>query len=466
MTDTDALPEISVSQHFCSWAAGIEAAAIPDDVRGAVSAALLDVAGLCVAARNLDYVGAMIRSHKALGGGEGRCTALGHGAGFDAAGAALINGTAAHGEDYDDTFEGTPVHTGAVILPAVLAAGEQFNATGADVLRGAVVGTEFMCRMALIAQTGVHKAGFHPTAVIGALGATAAVGATLRLSSHQMTDALGIAGSFASGIIEYLAEGSWTKRLHAGWAAQAGLRAALLGREGFLGPRTVIEGQHGFFHGFSAGTGPNDYSHLTDGLGLQWHAANIAFKPYACGTMTQPFIDCAIQLAGRGVAPGDIDTIECKVGEGTVHRLWEPLAEKRNPSTPYSAKFSVPFCIAAGLVDGAAGLGQFTEERISDEAILSVANRVSYQIDPENDYPANYSGHIRATLADGTVHEVEQPHLRGGTREPLEKGELTAKFRANAAFGGWPEDKSAQLKAWCESLFDAPDVSGLTAFRN
>ncbi len=201
MSDNTSLPEISVSQHFCRWAAGLETAAIPDAVRGAVGAALLDHAGLCVAARDLDYVVAMIRAQKALGGAEGNCTALGHETGFDAGAAALVNGTSAHGEDYDDTFEGTPVHTGAVILPATLAAGEQFNATGADVLRGIAVGTELMCRMALVAPTAVHKAGFHPTAVIGALGAAAAVGATLRLSAHQMTDALGIAGSFASGII-------------------------------------------------------------------------------------------------------------------------------------------------------------------------------------------------------------------------------------------------------------------------
>ena len=464
MSENSALPDISASQHFCHWAAGLETAAIPDAVRAAINAAALDYAGLCVAARDLDYVGAMIRAQAALGGG-GNCTALGHATGIDAAGAALVNGTAAHGEDYDDTFEGTPVHTGAVILPAVLAAGEQFGATGADVLRGAVVGTEFMCRMALVAPTGVHKAGFHPTGVIGALGAAAAVGATLRLSASQMTDALGIAGSFASGLIEYLAEGSWTKRLHAGWAAQAGLRAALLGREGFLGPRTVIEGQHGFFHGFSAASIPKDFSHMTDGLGLQWHAANIAFKPYACGTMTQPFIDCAIQLASLDVAPGDVDTIECKVGDGTVHRLWEPLSEKRNPSTPYSAKFSVPFCIAVAMVDGAAGLDQFTEEKISDEAVLSLANSISYQIDPENNYPANYSGHIRATLKDGTMHEVEQPHLRGGGREPLSVAELNAKFHANLAFGGWGEDRAAALQIWCEGLFDAADLSGLKDFR-
>jgi 2-methylcitrate dehydratase PrpD len=182
--------------------------------------------------------------------------------------------------------------------------------------------------------------------------------------------------------------------------------------------------------------------------------------------MAQPFIDCAIQLKGRGVAPEDIDSMECKVGEGTVHRLWEPLSEKRNPSTPYSAKFSVPFCIAVGLIDGAAGLGQFTDERIADETVLATANKVSYQIDPENEYPANYSGHIRATLKDGTVHEVEQPYLRGGAREPLSAAELNAKFHANIAFGGWTKDRADALQGWCEGLFGAADMSGMKAFRD
>ncbi len=456
------LPKVSVSEQFCAWASGLTAADVPADVRRALSAALLDFAGLCVAGRGLDYMGSTVR---AWDGGGGTCTAIGHAGGMDAAGAAFINGTAAHGEDYDDTFEGTPVHTGAVILPAVLAAGERYGVSGADVLRGAAAGTELMCRMALVAKTGIHKAGFHPTAVIGALGATVAVGTALRLTPQQMTDALGIAGSFASGIIEYLAEGSWTKRLHAGWAAQSGLRAALLGREGFLGPRTVLEGEHGFFHGFANAKEAPDFGPLIDGLGTRWHAANIAFKPYACGTMTQPFIDCAIKLRKKGIAASDIDAMECNVGEGTVHRLWEPLSEKRKPSTPYSAKFSVPFCIAVGLIDGAAGLGQFTEERISDPAVLALSQKISYRIDPDNEYPANYSGHIRATLKTGAVEEVEQPHMRGGAREPLGPDELAAKFRANVAFGGWTEERAMELQAFCDGLFDAPVLTGLRAFR-
>ena len=460
MNDTSQQGETR-AEAFAGWAASIAVADIPDAPRRAAERALLDFAGLAIAARNTDYVGALLDGWD----GEGPCTAFGHARTLDAAGAAVVNGTAAHGEDFDDTFEGTPVHTGAVVIPAVLAACERHGRSGADALRGIVVGTELMCRMALVTPTAIHRAGFHPTAVIGAMGAAAGVGAALGLDPRQITDALGVAGSMASGIIEYLAEGTWPKRLHPGWAAQCGVRAAALGRHGFLGPRTVFEGTHGFFFAFADAAITPDYSHLTEKLGETWRMETIAFKPYACGTMTQPFIDCAIALAGRGVAPDRVSEITCDVGEGTVHRLWEPLAEKRRPTTPYSAKFSVPFCIAVAMVDREAGLGQFTEERIADPGILRLASVIGYRIDPADEYPRNYSGHIRATLADGTVVEARQPHLRGGAREPLGADELVAKFRANAAFGGWNEAQATALADYCGSLFDAPDLSGLKAFR-
>ena len=462
MSDATSLPDQSVSQHFCTWATNLDIDTIPVYVLTAINNALLDYTGLCVAAADLDYVQAMITACSA----PGTCTAIGHAESVDIASAALINGTAAHGEDYDDTFEGTPVHTSAVIMPAVLAAAEKFNLSGQDTLRGIAVGTELMCRMALVAPTGVHRAGFHPTAVIGAMGAAAGVSNALGSTKQEMTDAIGIAGSFASGIIEYLAEGSWTKRLHAGWAAQSGIRAALLGREKFMGPRTVMEGKHGFFFGFSSATIPNDFAKITDDLGQTWHAATIAFKPYACGTMTQPFIDCAIQLAQQGTSPDDITDITCKVGEGTVHRLWEPLSEKRAPSTAYSAKFSVPYCVAVGIVDQAAGLAQFTDDRVADQAVLGLANRVSYEVDPNDEYPVNYSGHLRATLKDGSVREIEKPHMRGGNREALSRDELVAKFKANVAFGGWSESVSLRLQEFCEGISRKDDLKELSSFRS
>jgi 2-methylcitrate dehydratase PrpD len=166
----------AVAEIFSAWAGGLEAEAIPEAARSVARHALLDVAGLCIAAQSADYVGAALAAWDA----EGPCTALGHSRGLDTAGAAFINGTAAHGEDFDDSFEGTPVHASAVVLPAVLAAAERHGRGGADLLRGYVVGTELMCRLALVAPTAIHRAGFHPTAVIGALGAAAGVGAPTR----------------------------------------------------------------------------------------------------------------------------------------------------------------------------------------------------------------------------------------------------------------------------------------------
>lgn len=461
MTGAEAEQADTVSEVFARWALSLAPEDVPSSVRQALATSLLDVAGLCVAARDEDYVRAVLESWDAAG----NCTALGHAAPLDAAGAAFVNGTAAHGEDYDDTFEGTPVHTGAVIVPAVLAGCERFGLSDGDALRGAAVGTELMCRAALVAPTAIHRAGFHPTAVIGALGAAAAVGTALRLTHRQFVDALGVAGSLASGIIEYLAEGSWTKRIHGGWAAQSGLRAALLARQGFLGPRSVFEGRHGFFFAFADHDIAPDYSRLVDGLGENWHAARIAFKPYACGTMAQPFIDCALSLVRDGLDPADVTTISCYVGEGTVHRLWEPLAEKHRPSTAYSAKFSVPYCIAIAMHDGRAGLEQFTDERIRDPAVLATAAKITYAIDPNDDYPRNYTGHVRVALKDGRVVEARQPHLRGGAREALSQDELVAKFRSNAAFGGWSDDRATALARYCNTLFDAADLGGLIEFR-
>ncbi len=455
-----ARPE-SVTEVFAGWATALSADAIPKTVRRVAGRALLDIAGLCIAARRADYMDSL----RAAWDGTGDCTALGQTEGLDAAGAALVNGTAAHGEDFDDTFEGTPVHCGAVVIPAVLAACEGQGRSGADLLRGIVVGSEAMCRLTLATPGAIHRAGFHPTAVIGALGATAGVATALGLSRRQMTDALGVAGSLRSGIIEYLAEGAWTKRLHAGWAAQSGLRAALLGRAGFLGPRRVLEGRHGFFRAFAGAAVEPDLEAITGNLGATWRMAKIAFKPHACGTMAQPFVDCALALAGKGIRWPEISEAVCKVGEGTVHRLWEPRQEKWNPSTPYAAKFSVPYCIAVGLMDRAAGLEQFTAKRVQDPEVRRLAAKIRYQIDPANAYPRNYSGHITVTMSDGTVHEAEQPHFRGGAKEPLTDQEIRAKFRANTAFGGWSEAQTARLEAYCGSLFEAPDLSGLKAFR-
>jgi len=449
MSKTAQLPATAVAEVLAGQIAALRADKLPPAVRRKCEDLLIDVAGLCVTARNEDY----IKSALAGCDDEGPCTAIGHKRTFTAASAAFINGTAAHGEDFDDTFEGGPVHAGAVIVPAVLAACERHKPDGQAALLGVAVGTEVMCRLSTVVPKAVHKAGFHPTAIFGVMGAAAGVGAALGLNAKQNVAALGIAASFAGGIIEYLAEGTWTKRLHPGWAAQSGIRAALLARGGFTGPRTVFEGVHGLFHGF-AHTTEGNYAALTGDFGTRWVTETLAFKPYPCGTMAHPYIDCAKRLAAGGIKPGDVKELICEVAEGTVHRLWEPLADKQRPPNGYAAKFATPFILATGFVRGGVGLDAFTETAVRDKDVLALAAKVRYVIDPNNPYPNNFTGHIRAVLNDGRVVEERQPHFRGGAQEPLTRADIEEKFALSVRYGGWDEKRAASALALLAKFYD------------
>jgi len=448
----------SVAERLVERVAALAPERVPAEVRIRCEDLLIDVTGLCVAARRTDYIEALVRSVD----GGGACTAIGHAGSFQAEDAAMINGTAAHGEDFDDTFEGGPVHSGAVIVPAVLAACERFGLNGRAALLGIASGVETLCRLSLVAPKLIHKAGFHPTSVLGAMAAALGVSTALGLEKKQTVNALGIAGSMAGGIIEYLAEGTWTKRLHAGWAARTGLRAARIGREGFLGPRTVFEGKHGLFFGF-AHTTEGNFDVLTLGFGQEWMMNGITFKPFATGTMNQPYVDCALRLAKKGFAAEEVAEVLCETAEGYVHRLWEPLSSKHRPANDYAAKFSTPFNIAVAFVTGGAGFDAFTEKTVRDPRILALASKVRYVIDPNNPYPKAYTGHVKVTLKDGRVFEERQPHIRGGVHEPLTREDLERKFRSNARYGGWESARAERFLQFAKSAFEGQ--MDLAAFR-
>lgn len=452
-SDLPALPaNASVAQRLARTIVTCTPEADPQALAVA-SRLLLDIAGLCVAARHERYV------HAALAAIDqpGDCTVIGFAGTLGAEGAAFVNGTAAHGEDFDDTYEGGPVHAGAVIVPAVLAAAQRHGCSGADLLRGIAVGVELMCRLCAVAPMKVHKAGFHPTAIFGVMGAVAGVGALLREPEAVLVNAFGIAGSMAGGIIEYLAEGAWTKRLHPGWAAQSGYRAVRLAQAGFEGPRTVFEGKHGFFHGY-ANTADGDFAAMLDGFGQRWLWTGIAFKPYACGTMAHPFIDCARAFRQRGIAPAQIARIDCETAEGIVHRLWEPLAVKRAPPNAYAAKFSIPYAISVALLKDNAGLGEYTDALAHDATLRALADKVHYVVDPANPYPKQFTGHLKVTLHDGSVHEHRQAWFKGGAEHPLSDADIVHKFHANCAHGGMPRATAEALAAALGGVFERPVV--------
>ena len=447
----------SVAEIFSDWARSVQFKDIPQSVKNKLNIIVMDSIGLMISAKNEPYIKSLVEALDE----KGDCSLIGHNKKVSPFNASIINGTAVHGEDFDDTFEGTPVHVGAVMVPAMLAAAQARNLSGNEFLKGLAIGSELICRLALVAPTAVHRQGFHPTAIFGDFGASIGISSALGSSSNQMVSSLGIVGSMASGIIEYLAEGTSTKRLHPGWAAGCGWQSANIGKSGFVGPRTVFEGTHGVFNTFAKTTIKPDFSYLTKDLGSRWECEKLAIKPYACGTMAQPFIDCSIKLKSEISNVNEIDRIVARVGEGTVHRLWEPLEEKQNPSSPYGAKFSVPYCIAVGLIDGQAGLKQFTEKRLQDPSLLNLASKVSYEINPDDEYPKNYTGYITIFNKNGTSISANQNCLRGGKLSPLKEEEVYKKFEENLKFSNVKSDEIKKLSDIINTIFNIKNLEDI-----
>jgi 2-methylcitrate dehydratase PrpD len=432
---------------------------VPDAVIAKAKWVLLDTLGVALASSTMDFGGMALRVAEKLGGAPAS-RLIGSSIRVAAPNAVLANGTLAHGLDYDDTLEEAIVHTGCCAGITALAVGEEVGASGQAVLESAIAGTEVMCKVGLVAPGKFHARGFHPTALCSTFGAAAAAGKLYGLSGPQWSDAFGVCGSQSSGIIEYLADGTWTKRLHPGWSAHGGVIATWLAREGFRGPAAVFEGQHGFFRSF-AGPDEYDFTSLSE-LGQAWEIPRLTFKSYPCGSISHPYMDCALNIKKKySLVPERVLEVVCRTAEGPVHRLWEPLADKQRPASSYGAKFSLPYSIAVMLIHGRAGLEEFTDEAIRDPIVLEMAKKVRYQLDPTIDYPRHFSGHVRVRLNDGTVLEENQAHPRGGLEHPLPQEEIEAKFRANAQLA-LPAKKIDRILDGVVRLEELPRIAALT----
>jgi len=310
------------AETLAGFTADLAPTRVPRSVGAQAMRLLLDTAGVTLAAAAEDFARSVQAVARTLGGPP-ESSLWGSPAQVGMAAAVLANGTLAHGLDYDDTLEDAIVHTGSCCVTAALAAGEARHASGPEVLAAIVAGVEVMAAVGSVAPGAFHRRGFHPTALCGSFGAAAAAGRLLGLKRAELVTAFGLCGSQASGIIEYLADGTWTKRLHAGWAAHAGVVAALLAQAGFTSPRTVFEGTHGFYQGFAgAAPDPARLTALGSALGREWAIERLMFKAYPCGSINQPYMDCAARIRTRpGFDPAAIRTIVCRTVEGSVHHL-------------------------------------------------------------------------------------------------------------------------------------------------
>jgi 2-methylcitrate dehydratase PrpD len=452
---------LSAARRLARFVAGPDPKDAPAPVVERARLLALDTLGCCLAAARYDF-GRAARATAERLGGPPESALVGSRVRVAAANAALANATLAHGLDFDDTREDAIVHTGCVAVTTSLAVGEAVGTGGRATLDAIIAGVEVMCRVGLAVPGKFHARHYHPTALAGTFGAAAAAGKLYGLTEDELVHAFGICGSQASGIIEYLADGSWTKRLHAGWAAHAGVVATLLARAGFTGPETVLEGEHGFYRAFAGHVDEARLDELLGSLGSVWELERLTFKPYPCGSIAQPYMDCALRVREiHGVRPDDIVEIRCRTAQGPVPRLWGPLAAKHAPQNGYAAKFSLPYLLAVILDRGRASLAEFEDDVVRDPKILALAARVGYELDPTIDYPRQFVGHVRVHLTDGRIVEERQDHPRGGPDAPMTREEIEAKFRGNASLV-MSADQASRAVRTVDALAGEPNLGRLT----
>ncbi len=413
------------------WAARLRAEDIPAAVRDNAALRVLDTIGCALAGAREEHAPSVL-ALASRWGGPGLSTVWGTTLRAAPPQAALANGAFAHGLDFDDTHADSVCHASAVLVPAVLALAESERLDGRDALTALVAGYEAMIRIGMAAPGRFHERGWHATAVCGAFGAALAAGKSLGLDASRLTAAVGIAGSMASGVMEFLEDGSWVKRLHPGWAAQSGIQAAALAQEGFTGPATALEGRLGFYRA-ALGDVPDIAKQLKN-LGDEWETVRSSFKLYPCCHLNHAYLDAVASLKRtEGLRPEQVEEVECLVPAGEVPIVCEPTTAKLRPRSPYDAKFSLAFCVAAALVGDRVGIGTFSEEGIREPGALALAARVRYTVDPSSPYPRTFPGWVKVRLRDGRMLEAREESQRGGPEMPIAPDEVIAKFRDNAA---------------------------------
>lgn len=417
----------TISQSLAAFALG--RLDLPSDVLAKAQDHFLDTLGVAVASSGFPFAASVNAAADSLGKGSD-ATVIGTGRTLPANLAAMVNGTLAHGLDFDDTHIEAIYHASATAMATVLAVGEETGASGREILEAFIVALEIGCRLALTAKGEFHDKHLHPTAICGPFAAAAAAARLYGLNETQLADALGLCGSLAGGILQF--EGAWLKRLHPGWAAHSGITAAALGRAGFTGPKTVFEGPHGYFMAH-LGYLP-DTERLIHGLNDEWVLRGLAIKPYPCCHFIHAFADAALELVAARGAPftaDEIIAIEAPLSERLHHLVWEPRASKIEPQSEYDALFSTPYVIGLALARGRVDLSGFFDGNLADPEVVGISRKVTCTVDQLSDFPVHFPGELRITLLDGSRHVLRRPQSRGTPGLPLERAEILAKFRAN-----------------------------------
>ncbi len=451
----------SLSRAIAERAIVLERGAVPGDVWEYLKLCLVDAVGIAFASRNYEFARKSLDSLGLLGS-AGQSSIIGQAAPAALRDAAMINGLLIHGLDYDDTHLASVVHCSASAFPAALALTEQKGLSGADLMLATLVAIEVDAMLGTQAGGVFQQVGFHPTGVVGVFGATVAAAKLLGGDSDALVRAQGVALSLSSGSMAFLDDGSWTKRLHPGWAASAALQAAALGVSGFEGPGEAYGGRFGFYALYAPGTSVETEAVSAD-LFHEWALRTVAIKPYPICHFNHAPVDSALALRQEhALTPDRIDTVTILLDERQFGVVVNPIEAKRAPQSDYEAKFSVPYAVATALCKGRFSLADLEDTPRSDTEVLALAQRIECIHDERSRYPAAFSGGVKIRLTDGIEIDHFEAVNRGAEGQLLSHDQVRKKFLDNCALT--ISVKSAE-RLWntMMTLDELKDVSELTA---
>jgi 2-methylcitrate dehydratase PrpD len=418
----------TLSQRVADFVASRTWDSIPAAVRERAALVMLDAIGTAFAASRYPFAPVAFSALSGLGSGDS--VVIGMDAKLALRDAVVMNGILVHGLDYDDTYLPGSVHLSASCVPVVLGMGAHTQASGKEMLLACVLGLEISARIAAAAKGGFVSAGFHATGIAGVFGSTVAAGRLMQFDAAQHTLAQGVALSVTSGTLQPLQDGSWTKRLHPGWAGASGITAAAFARSGYVGPAQAYEGRFGLYTCFlgehKASAQPDT---VVEGLGDTWEFTRTSIKLFPACHQLHAFMNAAITLSREQTFNADnVASVRALICDAAVPLVCEPLASKLKPASSYSAQFSLPYSVACALMRGKFGLNEIEAPSYTDAALLKLASKVSYEIDPHPGFPKSRSGEVIVKMNDGSELRCRNNILPD---EPASAGAIIGKFLHN-----------------------------------
>ncbi len=418
---------MGITQELTKYCGNLTFQQLPEEVIDKVKYRFLDFITVACRGSREGSSQTMFRFVRETGRGEG--VMIGTKAKAPYLYAALANGTSSHAIELDDVDNEASLHPGVAVFPSALATSEMVRASGKSFILAVVLGYEVMVRLGkALGPENSYKRGFHPTGTCGTFGSSVASSKILGLKEEGFLNAIGISGSQASGSMEYLAQGAWTKRFHAGWAAHSGMVAALLSQKGFTGPSSMIEGRDGFLHAYSNGADP---SKVLAGIGSGFEILRTSVKPHACCRYMQPPIDGVLRIVQENnLRPEEVEKIKVGVLRAGAHLVADPIESKVEPQSIVDAQFSMPFGAAVAVLHRKAGLKEFQLAVIQSRAVREMMKRVECIIDPdlERTFPKQWRATAEILTKEGKRYFTTIDYPKGDPENPLSWEELIERF--------------------------------------